>query len=90
MTGAGGGVAGMGSMAGGGMGGYSGGAGGASGDIYTTTTTNTSSGFNNSGWNVNFGSGTIDSGGNKALLYGLLAIGGLLAWQYMRGRRRGR
>lgn len=67
---------------------YSGGAGGAAGDIYNTTSN--SSGFNSSGWNVNFGSGSIDSGSNKAVMYGLLAIGALLAWRYFRGGRRGR
>jgi hypothetical protein len=45
------------------------------------------SAFDSSGWNVNFGSGSIDSGLNKYVLYGGLAVGGLLLWRMLRSKR---
>lgn len=64
---------------------YSGGAGGAAGPSMSDA--NQKSGFDSSGWQVNFGSGSIDSGLNKYVLYGGLAVGGLLLWRMLRSKR---
>lgn len=50
-------------------------------------TSGINSGFNSSGWNVNFGPGSIDSGNSKLLIYALIAAGVYLAWK---SARRGR
>jgi len=65
------------------VGSYSGGAGGAAGPATSTS----SSGFNSSGWNVNFGGGSIDSGSSKLLTYALLAAGVYVAWKLSRRGR---
>lgn len=65
------------------VGSYSGGAGGAAGPSNAGANT----GINNSGWNVNFGSGTIDSSGNGWVKWALIAAAGVLAWKLLRRRR---
>lgn len=64
---------------------YSGGAGGAAGP--STATSN--SGFNTSGWNVSFGSGSISTNGNTTMMIMAAVAGvGLLLWlNSRRGRR---
>jgi hypothetical protein len=62
---------------------YSGGAGGAAGPSLSDS----QSGFDSSGWVVNFGSGSIDGGVNKYVLWGGLAVGGLLLWRMLRSKR---
>ena len=62
-----------------------GGAGGAAGPAMSESAYK--SAFDSSGWNVNFGSGSIDSGLNKYVLYGGLAVGGLLLWRMLRSKR---
>lgn len=60
-----------------------GGAGGAAGPATATS----NSGFDSSGWNVNYGAGSIDSGSNKLLQYAMLAALGFVAWKlWRRGR----
>lgn len=61
-----------------------GGAGGAAGP----STASANSGFDSSGWNVSFGSGSIATGGNDMVKWAMLAVvaGGLL-W-YLSKRRR--
>lgn len=60
-----------------------GGAGGAAGPSMSDG----KSAFDSSGWIVNFGSGSIDSGVNKFMLWGGLAVGGLLLWRLLRSKR---
>lgn len=60
-----------------------GGAGGAAGPSAATS----KSGFDSSGWNVNFGSGSIDSGNQKLLTYAALAVGAYFLWQQFKKRR---
>lgn len=64
---------------------YSGGAGGAAGPSMGEASSK--SAFDSSGWQVNFGSGSIDSGLNKYVLYGGLAVGGLLLWRMLKSKR---
>lgn len=62
---------------------FTGGAGGAAGPSLSDS----KSAFDSSGWVVNFGSGSIDSGMNKYVLWGGLAVGGLLLWRMLRSKR---
>lgn len=59
-----------------------GGAGGASGDVYQTTTTNNSSGFNSSGWTVGSGSAkvTASTGLNHWMIGGLVVAALAAVW----------
>lgn len=62
-----------------------GGAGGASG----AASASNSSGFNDSGWNVNFGAGTIDASGSPSWMkYAALAAGALVLWYLLKKRGR--
>jgi hypothetical protein len=63
-----------------GGGGMSGGAGGASGPVSSTT----SSGFNTSGWSVNYGSGSSAAtagGGLDWKVIAAIAVAGLVIWK---------
>lgn len=60
-----------------------GGAGGAAGPSNASS----SSGFNSSGWNVNFGGGGIDTGNNKILMYAAIAVAGYFLWQKFAKKR---
>lgn len=61
-----------------------GGAGGAAGPATSTS----NQGFDSSGWNVSFGSGSIATGGNDMVKWAVLAaVAGGLLW-YLSKRRR--
>jgi hypothetical protein len=59
-----------------------GGAGGSAGPSAATS----KSGFDSSGWQVNYGSGSIDSGNQKLLMYAALAVGAFLLWKQYKKR----
>lgn len=60
----------------------SGGAGGSAG-----STASSNSGFDNSGWSVNFGSGSIDAGGaGQYMPYVLAAAAVLIVWRMTKKR----
>lgn len=63
------------------MGGMTGGAGGSAGG-----SAGSNSGFDNSGWNVNFGSGSIDAGMGQYMPYVLAAAAVLIVWRMTRKR----
>lgn len=64
---------------------YSGGAGGAAGP----STASSNSGFNSSGWNVSFGSGSIATGGNDMVKWALVAAA-VVGVLWYSSKRRGR
>lgn len=62
---------------------FSGGAGGAAGPSENRST----AGFDNSGWNVNFGSGSIDGGMGKYLPWVIGAAGLFVVWRLSKSNR---